>query len=269
MVHQTGARRIEMRVVRELVGVMPELCFLLAVSSLTESCGQHQQSPLSPIVNADTVDVFPLSKGLSVDYLYNVDDVHQSGAEISVTTWTDSGTVHYTIEDSVTLSSGWRAWIVRENVDLIYRHFSPIGAYETKEDTSYRIEYTTVDSLFESMTGNHELRCGSLIWCFPSSDSITSTPNWLPSIQVARYSSKDSLSLGTSYSYWNNSLRDSLSITLQNGKGLIDLYSTHFEGDTHENNFHLITATLLGISESTQKSGTFKSFGDGFRTATR
>ena len=134
--------------------------------------------------HTDMYDVFPLSSDLHYKYLYNYihSKPYHGGQQYK---WTDSGTVEYSIKDSINLSSTLRLWILSENISLLHQQYSsPDQIVEMKQDSSYWVNYVATDSLYEELSYTHMISCNSLIWNFPFSNKL-----WSSSLPVSRYSS--------------------------------------------------------------------------------
>jgi Secretion system C-terminal sorting domain len=105
-------------------------------------------------------DIFPLTNGLHYTYTF-----YQEKEYYEVATLTqfngDSGKVEYTILDSFQYGDTLKVWNIEERRNL-RRWYSSINW-----DTTYFIKDTTYYQLYESLIGNHELKCSSLVWFFP------------------------------------------------------------------------------------------------------
>ena len=107
-------------------------------------------------------DMFPLNKGRQYNYSYIRTLINNNDK------WIDSGSVRYIIKDSINVSSTLRLWIINENVNLLHQYYfltDHIGGMRL--DSSYLINYNTIDTLKEILVDSHILSCNSFIWHFP------------------------------------------------------------------------------------------------------
>ena len=106
---------------------------------------------------ADTVDVFPLQKGLQYSYLYE-DSI--DGSNYGAYIYKESGTITYTVLDSISMADTVILWTVRQNRDLVIQRYYPVPASYTQVDS-------TTGYVYESLAGNHSLSSSFRLWKFP------------------------------------------------------------------------------------------------------
>ncbi len=121
---------------------------------------QSCNSPTSVVTY--NYDMFPLNNGRQYNYKY-IQTFKNNNIK-----WIDSGSVEYIIKDSVNFSSTLRLWIINENVNLLHQYYyltDQIGGMRL--DSSYLINYNTIDTLKEILVDSHILSYNSFIWHFP------------------------------------------------------------------------------------------------------
>jgi hypothetical protein len=131
-------------------------------------------------------DIFPLAKYLHYSYsFYQQFEIRDLGYPTELES--DSGKVEYIIRDSVKYSDTLIIWNVEQRQNLLHtRYFGSQSTYLL--DTVYSIIDTTYFSLYELLAGNHELKCSSLVWHFPT---IVWPSNYVlpsPDSSIYRYS---------------------------------------------------------------------------------
>ncbi|MDG6999878.1 MAG: hypothetical protein JRN15_12265 [Nitrososphaerota archaeon] len=224
----------------------------LAGTMFFDSC--NRESPLSPRINTDTVDVFPLYKGAHFTYLYTLTGYSQSGGGYVQSMSTDSGRVAYTIQDSFRVSATLMLWTVRERDTLVHRDYRGSAPYQMILDSSFLVTTDRIDSLYEGLVGPHELNCSSTVWHFPFADSVS---NAVPSItdsiyiNIFRYAdSQDPILSGTYNPFGDGSWLDQVSFKLEGGVGLLSVSEYQFEGSpSGTSSYRRINAELLNASQ--------------------
>ena len=108
-----------------------------------------------------TYDVFPLSKGLYYKYNFHQRFEHWELFSLALV-YSDSGTVAYSVLDSIKYGDTLTVWNIEQRQNLIhyYQYGNDTVGYNFISDTSYY-------DLKEYLVGNHELKCSSLVWSFP------------------------------------------------------------------------------------------------------
>lgn len=124
---------------------------LIAFSAVTASKEINAQSKY---------DVFPLRKNLTYAYSYYQESVTREFNSI-VFHRRDSGNVEYIVRDSLRLNDTTVIWNIEQREALSQTKFT--GG----RDTTYPVVDTIVFPLYESLTGNHEIKCSSVVWNFP------------------------------------------------------------------------------------------------------
>lgn len=147
------------------------------------------------IIAQDQYDNFPLSKNLQYSYYFHEEWLVK---EFFATTQhkIDSGNVDLIIRDSSLMDGTTKIWNIEQRVNL--QHTELLGDH----DTIYTILDTSYFSLYESLTGNHELRCKSIVWTFPLKFSNSSICRYSDSVNVL-YTFSDDL-LGDEF--WKDSI---------------------------------------------------------------
>ena len=148
---------------------------------------QSCDSPTS--IQTYNSEMFPLQRGLQYEYSYIRTTISDSNK------WIDSGNVVYLIKDSVDVSSTLRVWTISEDVSLMHQYFLTDQYGGMRLDSSYLINYNTIDILQENLSESHTLSCNSLIWKFPL-DIKPASPE-----PFARYSSSSDPLLSYSHEY--------------------------------------------------------------------
>jgi hypothetical protein len=114
------------------------------------------------------VDVFPLHPGLNYTYsYYAITDWYDDYPTHIVSS--DSGRVHYRIQDSLSIGDTVRVWSIIEMSDLMSHRMVGSHFYPPL-DTTYRVLDTTSLQLFEHLSGEHQLICTGRVWQFPLHD---------------------------------------------------------------------------------------------------
>ena len=106
-------------------------------------------------------DVFPLKKGMTYTYnIFQVDSAFELQNYFFLLN-SDSGKVEYIINDSLNYGDTLTVWNIeqRRNLLHIYQYGNDTVSYDFINDTSYY-------KLFEYLSGDHELKCSSMIWSF-------------------------------------------------------------------------------------------------------
>lgn len=111
----------------------------------------------------DSVDVFPLVKGLQQSYLYHGSRyVWQFSSEVVTT---DSGMVELVVRDSTTLDDTTIVWTVVEKRAITRRTVTNLPP----ADTTFYVTDSMLITLYECVHGYHRLKCTSETWEFPAS----------------------------------------------------------------------------------------------------
>ena len=99
--------------------------------------------------------------------------------------WIDSGTVEYTIKDSINISPTIRVWILCVVLNLLHQYYEPSDQFGeiAALDSSYLVNYVVTDSFKEILVGTHIINYQSFIWQFPL--NINMSESLVP---FARYS---------------------------------------------------------------------------------
>jgi hypothetical protein len=146
-------------------------------------------SPGDPTIlsRSDIFDLFPLSPSVKYTYEYLSEDTYSGRASTNYLhrTIVNSGRVVYTILDSMTVADTTRVWTVQERANIWHHEWGwyLIAGVQVNFDTSYwNPEQISTYNLRESLVGNHELQCASMVWTFP--------PSSTPSIQIMRLSNE-------------------------------------------------------------------------------
>jgi hypothetical protein len=199
--------------------------------------------------NADTVDVFPLQNGLQFEYNYY--DFYMLVELIPAYVHIDSGSVTYTIVDSIRFTDTTCVWMVMESVHLLHKYYNGGTWYTGIPDSIYWIDYSIIDTLMEDIRNEHELLCDLKVWSFPIRDKMPASMSNDSLVQVYRYVSKSPslLVLNLNDSYTTQYDNDTLLLAQFNGL----TYRSVSQINSLINNWyyqsrHFLTATLTGIS---------------------
>ncbi len=115
-------------------------------------------------------DLFPLKSGFfyEYDYYYSAATLDMGSGSYTV----DSGAVAYLILDSLEISPTLRAWHLQVSRHLIHQHYYAGPSYRSAPDTVFSMDSVYTDILYETLEGQHQLICNSLVWSFPIADSL-------------------------------------------------------------------------------------------------
>ncbi len=107
-----------------------------------------------------TYDIFPLTGGMH--YTYNFFQEYKFYHVATLTNiHSDSGSVEYTILDSLEYGDTLIVWNIEQRRNILHRD------YNYPNDTTYKVRDTSYYQLSESLIGDHELKCSSMVWFFP------------------------------------------------------------------------------------------------------
>ncbi len=120
-------------------------------------------------------DLFPLTKGMQYTYTYQFIDTLYHVSDL-VSMRNDSGSVNYTIKDSI-LNGNEINWLVEQKEAFLIHYVNP------ETDTTYWIEKVDEFNLIESLNGNHQVSAYPPLdsynyiniyspWYLPTGDSI-------------------------------------------------------------------------------------------------
>lgn len=210
-------------------------CILVVGLSCIDNSTGIDQSAAEPLY-----DCLPLHSGLRYIYDYQLTSVNRIQMGLRSIT-TDSGTVEYTILDSLRTVNGTLLWSVLENVHLLRRYWSAFSGSQIP-DTTYMIDSSTPSTLSEGTSGSHELQMASRVWLFPLRE------NRLPmtdSVTVMRYSRSPSRFLTLTLLDSTRSLSGLDTMWFDVSRGLTRFYSTSNAGSSHTGYAHTLIAQLL------------------------
>jgi len=105
-------------------------------------------------------DIFPLATGMHYSYTFYQEEEYYEVAALTLFNG-DSGKVEYIILDSLQYGDTLKVWNIEERRNL--RHWYSLIYW----DTTYSIIDTSYYQIYESLIGDHELECSSMVWFFP------------------------------------------------------------------------------------------------------
>jgi len=158
-------------------------------------------------------------------------------------TYKESGTITYTVLDSITMGDTVIRWTVRQNRDLVVQRYFPFPGLSSQVDS-------TTGYLDESLTENHSISSSFHLWKFP----LTSVYNGVHVDSVYRYrDSSSSLHVRNYYCFYEPYPPPFDSIWFDADSGLhrwhwMECFGGEW-GELHYGSADLISMVLLSVRE--------------------